>query len=96
MKYNQNIEIGEKQKKGLITSPVQKTCTLLARPEEYPYVFDVDAISMYIGNPVIINQELVTKPDVFQNYKHPKQWGWLVRQTSQISEHDFMLLTRKS
>jgi hypothetical protein len=77
------------------SSPVQKHHPLV-NPEKYPYVFEIDSISMYTENPVVLIVELRAKLDAFQERDPSKHWSWFVQGTGQVTKHDFMLLTRQA
>jgi len=78
------------------SSPVQKHHPLVKHPEKYPYVFEVDSVSIYTENPVVLSAELRAKLDAFQGRDPSKRWAWFVQGTGRVTKHDFMLLTRQA
>ncbi|ADU73568.1 EVE domain-containing protein [Acetivibrio thermocellus AD2] len=78
------------------SSPVQKHHPLVKHPEKYPYVFEVDSVSIYTENPVVLSAELRAKLDAFQGRDSSKRWAWFVQGTGRVTKHDFMLLTRQA
>lgn len=78
------------------SSPVQKHHPLVRHPEKYPYVFEVDSVSIYTENPVVLSAELRAKLDAFQERDSSKRWAWFVQGTGRVIKHDFMLLNRQA
>ena len=78
------------------SSPVQKHHPLVKHPEKYPYVFEVDSVSIYTENPVVLSAELRAKLDAFQGRDPSKRWAWFVQGTGRVTKQDFMLLTRQA
>ena len=78
------------------SSPVQKPHPLVKHPEKFSYVFEVDSVSIYTENPVVLSAELRAKLDAFQGRDPSKRWAWFVQGTGRVTKHDFMLLTRKA
>ncbi len=76
--------------------PVQKYHPLIMHPEKYSYVFELDSVSIYTENPVVLSAELRAKLDAFQGRDPSKRWGWFVQGTGRVTKHDFMLLTRQA
>jgi hypothetical protein len=76
--------------------PVQKLHPLVKHSEKYPYVFEVDAVSIYTEKPVVLSAELRAKLNAFQGRDLSKPWAWLVLGTQRVTKHDFMLLTRQA
>jgi hypothetical protein len=76
--------------------PVQKHHPLVKHPEKYSYVFEVDSVSIYTENPVVLSAELRAKLDAFQGRDPSKRWSWFVQGTGRVTKHDFMLLTRQA
>ena len=76
--------------------PVQKHHPLVKHPEKYPYVFEVDSVTIYTENPVVLSAELRAKLNAFQGRDPSKPWAWLVLGTQRVTKHDFMLLTRQA
>jgi hypothetical protein len=76
--------------------PVQKHHPLVKHPEKYSYVFEVDSVSIYTENPVVLSAELRAKLNAFQGRDPSKPWAWLVLGTQRVTKHDFMLLTRQA
>ncbi len=75
--------------------PVQKYDRRVKYPEKYAYLFELDSVSIYTENPVVLSAELRAKLDVFQGRDPFKRWSWFVQGTRRITKHDFMLLTRQ-
>jgi len=78
------------------SNPAQKHHPLVKHPEKYPYVFEVDAVSIYTENPVVLSAELRAKLDAFQGRDPSKRWAWFVQGTGRVTKHDFMLLTQQA
>ncbi len=78
------------------SSPVQKPHPLVKHPEKFSYVFEVDSVSIYTENPVVLSAELRAKLDAFQGRDPSKRWAWFVQGTGRVTKHDFMLLTRQA
>jgi hypothetical protein len=76
--------------------PMQKHHPLVKHPEKYSYVFEVDSVSIYTENPVVLSAELRAKLDAFQGRDSSKRWAWFVQGTGRVTKHDFMLLTRQA
>lgn len=63
-------------------------------PEKYPWVFRLDNGTFYIDEPIVIDAEVRTRLDAFQDRDPNRPWAWFVQVTRKISEHDFSILTR--
>ncbi|MCW4051082.1 MAG: EVE domain-containing protein [Candidatus Bathyarchaeota archaeon] len=67
----------------------------------YPWVFELEEISVYIDNPVKITKPIRKKLDYFQKPNlidtrtAIKNWGVFVMNNKEITKHDFDLITRK-
>jgi hypothetical protein len=62
-------------------------------PEKYHWIFDIGSPVLYLNNPVVIDAELRSKLDEFENREPNKPWGWFVQSTREITQHDFEILT---
>lgn len=75
--------------------PEYKHHPVVKQPERHPYVFEVDSVSIYLEEPVVLDAELRSKLDAFQGRDLSKRWSWFVQGMGRITKHDFMLLTRQ-
>jgi hypothetical protein len=60
---------------------------------EYPWVFQLKNVKLYLDEPVSLDANLRSQLDAFKN-KDQSTWGWFVHRTQKITKHDFELLTR--
>jgi len=79
----------------VISAPEKKPDSRVRRPEEYPWVFHLDDVHLYLNDPVVIDASVRSRLDAFQGLEPSKPWGWFVVGTRKISEHDFNLLVRR-
>jgi len=77
----------------VITAPERKQHKAIKNHGEYPWLFQLSDVKTYVGEPVIIDQDLRSQLDAFQGRDPSKPWAWLVQGTRSISQHDFMVLT---
>ncbi|OYD15633.1 hypothetical protein CH330_05210 [candidate division WOR-3 bacterium JGI_Cruoil_03_51_56] len=78
----------------VVTAPTRGKHPAVRDPEKYPWVFNLDSVSLYLDNPVVIDADLRAKLDGFKERDPSKFWAWFVQATRQITEHDFKVLTR--
>lgn len=64
-------------------------------PEQFPWVFQVDSVSLYLDRPVAIDLDLRKRLDRFSGRKASGHWAWFVQATHRVSENDFRRLTRQ-
>jgi hypothetical protein len=62
----------------------------------YPYVFQIDNVSLYIEKPVRIDSSTRRVLDAFSDKDPNRQWAWFVQTAHRMSEHDFRILTNKT
>jgi hypothetical protein len=62
--------------------------------EEYPYVFRLRDPSLYLEEPVVIDQSLRGELDAFEGRDLSKAWSWFVQSSREVTEHDFKVLTQ--
>ena len=62
--------------------------------KEYPWVFQLKNVKLYLDEPVILDANLRSQLDAFKN-RGQSTWGWFVHRTQKITKHDFELLTRR-
>jgi hypothetical protein len=67
----------------------------IIHPGHYPWIIDVDGENLFTGDPVIIDQEMRGLMEAYKDKGQSDNWGWLVLTTREISERDFLLLTRQ-
>ena len=75
--------------------PEYKLHDRVRHPEEYPWVFSVKDVSLYMDKPIIIDAALRSQLDTFRDRDPNKGWAWFVQATRKVTEHDFLLFTRK-
>jgi len=61
------------------TPPVQKYHSLVKHPEKFSYVFEVDSVSIYTEDPVVLSAELRAKLGAFQGRDLSKPWPGLCK-----------------
>lgn len=76
------------------TSPKLQPSQIVRDSAKYPYTFELEDISHYPDNPVILDVELRKQLDAFKGKDAQANWGWFVTPTRWVTEHDFKLLTR--
>jgi len=79
----------------IVSRPEHKLHRRVRHPEEYPWVFSVKDVSLYMDKPIIIDAALRSQLDAFRDRDPNKGWAWFVQATRKVTEHDFLLLTRK-
>ena len=65
-------------------------------PEEYPWTVDLDSVFTYEDAPVVLTRDVRAQMDACRDSDLDANWGWLVTATSQLTEHDFHLLTKQA
>ncbi len=65
-------------------------------PDQYPWVFGVDGEVLYPDSPVVVDPEIRAQLDAFRGKDATNAWSWFVQATHELSEHDFLALTRRS
>lgn len=80
----------------VISKPEKKHHPKVRHPDKYPWIFRVGQAKLYLSDPVVIDAEVRTKLEAFQNRDPNKSWGWFVQATRRISADDFNVLTRRS
>jgi len=78
----------------VMSKPENKPHPKVLQPEKYPWTFKIEEPELYLDNPKIIDSELRSKLEAFQDRDPNKPWGWFVVSTRKLSEKDFKLLTR--
>ncbi|MGC8839403.1 MAG: hypothetical protein ACP5UM_13415 [Anaerolineae bacterium] len=75
------------------TPPRQEHHPAIRHPEDYPWVFQVKDVRLYLDAPVVIDHALRSQLDAFQGRDLEKSWAWFVQATRRLTRHDFDLLT---
>jgi len=78
----------------VVSRPERNPHPKVYHPEKYPWVFRLDNATFYIDEPIVIDAEVRTRLDAFQDRDPNRPWAWFVQVTRKISEHDFSILTR--
>lgn len=73
--------------------PERKEHPKVRHTEQYPWIFRVKDVHIYLENPVVIDVTLRSQLDAFKNRELNKAWAWFVQATRRITEHDFKVLT---
>jgi len=63
--------------------------------ESYPWTFDLGDVIFYEDDPVAITADVRAQLDAFADRDISKNWGWFVTATSELTEHDFKILTHQ-
>jgi len=74
--------------------PIKKPHPRVRDSKKYPWVFPLEDVKLYLGNPIVINEELRSQLDAFRGRDPTKAWSWFVQATRRITKHDFHLLTK--
>ncbi len=77
------------------SAPQKERHPSIRHPEDYPWVFHLKEVHLYLENPVIIDRTLRERLDAFQGRDLSKNWAWFVQATRRLTRHDFELLTRQ-
>lgn len=77
------------------SQPERKHHPKVVHPEEFPWVFSLDSVEIYIDDPVVIDAALRSRLDEFEGRDPSKNCAWFVQATRKIDEHDFRILTRQ-
>jgi len=75
--------------------PERKFHPRVHHPKDYPWVFHLESPRLYLDDPVVIDAALRSQLDAFRGRDPNKSWAWFVQTTRKITEHDFLLLTRR-
>jgi hypothetical protein len=78
----------------IASQPEHKRHPRVRHSEQYPWVFRVKNVHLYLENPIVIDAALRGKLDAFKKSDPNKAWSWFVQATRKISEHDFKILIR--
>jgi len=67
---------------------------LLATPDaqDYPYIFRLRKPSLYLEEPVVIDESLRGRLEAFEDRDLSKSWSWFVQSSREVSKHDFEVL----
>jgi hypothetical protein len=76
------------------SAPEKKPHPKVRHPDKYPWVFRLSNPSLYLDSPVVIDAEMRSGLDAFEDREPSKPWAWFVQATRAITEHDFRMLTR--
>jgi hypothetical protein len=79
----------------VITPCERKLDRRIRQPEKYPWVFRLDDVRLYLGEPVVIDAALRNRLAAFRDRDPEKFWGWFVQATRKITENDFNVLTNQ-
>jgi len=79
----------------LATAPAHQLRQEISSPENFPWVVELDSVSIYADQPVVLDAATRGKMDIFAGKDPGKPWAWVVQGTRKLSAHDFGLLTRK-
>jgi len=68
----------------------------LATPDaqDYPFIFQLRTPTLYLEDPVVIDESLRGRLEAFEGRDLSKSWSWFVQSSRKVSEHDFEVLTR--
>lgn len=77
----------------IVSRPEHKLHNRVRHPEEYPWVFSVKDVSLYLDKPIVIDAALRSQLDAFRDRDPNKGWAWFVQATRKVTEDDFRLLT---
>ena len=61
--------------------------------EDYPWVFSLSDVHIYVDEPIVIDAQLRSRLDAFKGRSLEKHWAWFVQATRRITERDFAILT---
>ena len=75
--------------------PEKESHPKVARPERYPWVFQVTDAQLYLDEPTVIDADLRAQLDAFQDKDLTKHWAWFVQATRKITQRDFRILMRQ-
>lgn len=78
-----------------ISAPIKSLEPGVYNLEEYPWIFRLDNIKLYLDEPIILSVDLRSELDAFKNRNSREAWSWFVLTTRKISEHDFKILTKQ-
>ena len=77
----------------VVTFPETRATSPIRNPKRYPWVFDLDSVSLYLEEPVMLDFALRGTLDAFAKKDLKKRWSWFVQTTKEISQSDFNRLT---
>lgn len=75
-------------------SPEKNPHPKVRNSKQYPWVFQLEDVKLYLDNPIVIDAELRSRLDAFQGRDLTRGWAWFVQATRRLTRHDFNLLTR--
>jgi hypothetical protein len=74
------------------TRPEHKVDPRVRHADKYPWVFELDNVSLYLDEPVVIEPALRSRLDAFAGRDAHGMWSWFVQPTRKVTEHDFDIL----
>lgn len=77
------------------SSPEHRPHPRVRDADRYPWVFGVSDEVLYLDEPMVLDANLRAQLEVFQGKDPNKAWSWFVQATHQMTEHDFLILTRQ-
>jgi len=86
----------------IMTHPKKMIHPKVKDPVQYPWVFSLGNISVYLQDPIKVSENIrrqldaFTKDDPVSKANVIDHWGWFVLNNKQISMHDFKILTDTS
>ncbi|MHB8927665.1 MAG: EVE domain-containing protein [Bacillota bacterium] len=73
----------------------RRTNRLVRHPDRFPYVFELDQVSVYSDRPTTLSPDIRSRLDAFKDRDQSKPWAWFVQGTGRLSKHDYFLLTQQ-
>ena|SRR5438128_3014976 len=77
------------------SKPQMKGGNLGAGLQGFPWVFEVEGVRLYLDTPIALDARMRSQLDALRGREN-RSWSWLVHTTTELSEHDFELVTHKS
>lgn len=77
-------------------APKNEPHPAVERAEEHPWTFHLTDVEVYEQNPVVIDADVRSRLEAFEGKDPEGHWAWFVQSTSELTEHDFKELTRRS
>ena len=86
----------------ILTFPKKIKHPKVRDPVQYPWVFSLGNISVYLQDPIKVSEKIRRQLNAFEKDdpalqdNRIKNWGWFVFNNKQITMHDFNILTNTS
>jgi hypothetical protein len=77
----------------VMSTPAYQLHPCVRHAEQYPWVFLVGSVRLYVEEPMVIDAGLRSQLEAFHTRDATTSWAWFVQSTRRVTAHDFEVLT---